>query len=150
MSTRELTLCRNSLYWIRTQDFLGIFQGRLAVACSLPLYKGTASSLIYRISIKPSGQVNSKGWIQRKTWCMGPYAGVEYNLTHVHSKVHRGNTTLICCNLPQQIQPQWLPSFPLPRVAGRGCVDISLLWRGVQLISAKTPCDFLYEFCTYK
>ncbi len=27
------------------------------------------------------GQNLSRGRIQRKTWCMGPYAGVDYNLT---------------------------------------------------------------------
>jgi hypothetical protein len=31
--------------------------------------------------------VEARGRIQRKTWCVGPYAGVEYNLTYVHSRV---------------------------------------------------------------
>ncbi len=33
-------------------------------------------------------KLHNRGRIQRKTWCMGPYAGVDYNLTlHVYSRV---------------------------------------------------------------
>ncbi len=34
------------------------------------------------LSLLGGGGVNEAEWqIQRKTWCMGPYAGVDYNLT---------------------------------------------------------------------
>ncbi len=35
-----------------------------------------------------------RGRIQRKTWCMGPYAGVDYTSPYVHSRVDSNTFTL--------------------------------------------------------
>jgi hypothetical protein len=67
-------------FGLRT-SYLGIFQIRLAVACSLPLYKGTASSLIYRNYHQTFWDSSEEQSLNPKKNSVGPNARDEYNLT---------------------------------------------------------------------
>jgi hypothetical protein len=64
----------------------------------------------------------SYGRIQRKTWCMGPYAGVDYNQRHQHRQVSRMPDTDLIPNIQLKgvksrifSKDKRKRSYPLPR-----------------------------------